>query len=89
MKTYVVTVTPSLTLYAGAWQSSPYTFNVYAKDRAHALKQARAGYEDRKQNPARFTARLVKEAQAPEPFRNAGTCCAVCGTGFDFPCRCD
>lgn len=26
---------------------------------------------------------------APVPFRNPGFCCAMCGAGFDFGCRCD
>jgi len=61
MKVYEVTITPRYAAYAGAWQAGAYTVEVYAKDRAAAIKRARAGYEDARVNPARFTAKLKKD----------------------------
>lgn len=57
-RTYVVTITPKHKAYAGSWSSGEYTVEVYAKDRNHAIRQARAGYEDSRVNPATFRARL-------------------------------
>jgi len=41
MTNYEVTITPKLTVYAGAWKSGEYTIEVTAKDRASAIKRAR------------------------------------------------
>lgn len=58
INTYIVTVKPKSRLHSGGWSSGEYTVEIVAKDRATAIKRARAGYEDAKVNPATFTARL-------------------------------
>lgn len=84
MKTYIVTVTPKHRAYAGSWSAGAYEVEIFAKDRNDAIRQARAGYEDSRVNPATFTAKVKKA----EPAVNPGFCCQICGAGFDFGCRC-
>jgi hypothetical protein len=60
MGTYEVTITPKFSAHAGSWSAGKYTVEVYAKDRATAIKRARSGYEDAKVNPATFTAKLKR-----------------------------
>lgn len=64
-KTYVVTITPKHQTYAGAWASGEYTVEVFARDRAEAIRKARSDYsaENGGMNPASFRATLKKEEQ--------------------------
>lgn len=64
IKTYVVTVKPKHAAHAGGWSAGEYTVEVDAKDRAAAIKRARADYEDAKVNPATFNARLKRADEA-------------------------
>lgn len=63
LSTYIVTIKPKHDLHAGGWSAGAYTVEVVAKDRATAIKRARAQYEDGAVNPATFTAR--KKAVSP------------------------
>lgn len=58
-QTYIVTIRPRYAAHAGSWSAGEYTVEVFAKDRAEAIRRARADYEDARQNPATFTARLA------------------------------
>jgi hypothetical protein len=58
---YTVTVTPSVVAYAGSWAGTSYAVEVYAKDRADAIKQARRARnreEGRYAPKATYTAKL-------------------------------
>jgi hypothetical protein len=59
--TYTVTVTPTIP----TWQLKEYTVEVYAKDRAKAIKQAReefrASWQDWGHGPATYRAKLAAE----------------------------
>ena len=74
MNTYIVTVTPKFNAYAGSWSAGSYEVEIVAKDRATAIKRARAGYEDAKANPAKFTAKLKPaEVDPMDDFNYVGS----------------
>jgi hypothetical protein len=63
---YTVTVTPK----AESWNCREYTTRVYAKDRASAIKEARAEYKANNQDfgQASATFKASKEDEGESPF---------------------
>jgi hypothetical protein len=41
LRLYVVTIEPTMKVYAGAWSSGPYTVEITARDRSEAIRKAR------------------------------------------------
>jgi hypothetical protein len=63
-KAYEVTITPKFVTYAGSWAGGEYTVTVFAKDKAQAIKRARADRADNEgpaATPAKFTARMSSD----------------------------
>ena len=65
LRSYSVTVKPTMKVHSGTWSNGEYTVEVYARDSSHAIRKAREEYKDNggKGIPAVFRAKLVDTAK--------------------------
>jgi hypothetical protein len=60
-KLYLVTVTPKIKVYAGAWSNGEYTERMVADSANEAIKRVRRSYNDCNDVPATYKAKVIKD----------------------------